>query len=192
MDYTDIPADRASLLARLGWLRQQTHELERALGMTSSRTDWAEGSLLAPKDTAGSLLAQYAADFVSVHASNGDYLYASPSVKALLGYSPAELLGRNAYELFHPDDLERIARNHAHQGEDGTRPIEYRIRDTQGEWRWVQTRSRAECNTDGVERIVCITRDIHERKQVELDNARLRGEFQRLAHADDPDALPER
>jgi PAS domain S-box-containing protein len=49
---------------------------------------------------------------ISQHDAEGRYVYASPACERLLGYSQQELIGVNAYSLFHPADLEKI-------GEDG-------------------------------------------------------------------------
>ena len=37
----------------------------------------------------------------------GQLVFVSPSVREILGYDPAELLGTNVLELVHPDDAER-------------------------------------------------------------------------------------
>ncbi len=55
-------------------------------------------------------------DLIFVMSSKGDILRVSPSVQAILGYTPEEVIGQNAIRFVHPDDLEaareemRIAR----------------------------------------------------------------------------------
>ena len=60
------------------------------------------------------LLADKTSDLVCLHEPDGRYLYISPSCRRLLGYEPEALLGTDPYQLFYPDDLERI-RSEAHE-----------------------------------------------------------------------------
>ena len=48
-------------------------------------------------------------DLISVTDVEGRLIYASPSHEAVIGYTPAELLGRSALELIHPEDVETAA-----------------------------------------------------------------------------------
>jgi PAS domain S-box-containing protein len=45
-------------------------------------------------------------DLILVADSKGVLVQVSPSSNSILGYSPAEMIGRNAAEFIHPDDLE--------------------------------------------------------------------------------------
>ncbi len=45
-------------------------------------------------------------DLILVTDSKGTFIQVSPSVTAILGYRPAELIGHSAVEFIHPDDLE--------------------------------------------------------------------------------------
>lgn len=54
------------------------------------------------------LITSNTGELICMHELNGNYTFVSPSVKNILGYSPRELIGVNPYNLFHPDDLERI------------------------------------------------------------------------------------
>lgn len=114
-------------------------------------------------------VADLAADFISVHADNGDYLFASPSAERLFGWRPAELIGTNAYSCFHPEDLAAIAASHAaHAPAESADPrVRYRLKTADGGWRWVETVSRAHTRAGGIEQIVCITRDIEAQKTLE-------------------------
>jgi PAS domain S-box-containing protein len=50
-------------------------------------------------------LTENASDIVTILGDDGVLRYLSPSVQRLLGYQTHELLGRNAFEFMHPDDL---------------------------------------------------------------------------------------
>lgn len=53
----------------------------------------------------------YPSSAAFVCAQNGHLLWASPSCRAVLGYDPAHMVGRNAWDLLvHADDLEAMGR----------------------------------------------------------------------------------
>ena len=82
-------------------------------------------------------------DLVSVHDSYGVYLYANASFRRFLGYAPADLLGKPAYEFFHPEDVEAISTSHGKSLYDGQpNVVTYRIRRADGRYAWVETTRR--------------------------------------------------
>lgn len=116
------------------------------------------------------LLAEHSTDMISKHAPDGVYTYASPACRTLLGYAPEELVGRDAYELFHPEDCEEIRRIHtAILEHPDTYTVAYRIRRKDGSYTWFETTSRTvrEPGTGEVLEIITVSRDITERKKVE-------------------------
>ena len=116
------------------------------------------------------LLADHAGDMISIHDINGTYLYASPASVALCGYSSDELTGRNAYDFFHPGDMERI---HAYQETVITGItaglLEYRLCHKDGHYIWVETSAEPvrDSETDEITSILTVTRDIEKRKKAE-------------------------
>ena len=46
-------------------------------------------------------------DFISIHDTDGNFTYASPSIKNILGYEPDEVLGSGPLDLVHADDAAR-------------------------------------------------------------------------------------
>jgi PAS domain S-box-containing protein len=116
------------------------------------------------------LLAENATDMISRHSPEGIYRYASPVCHNLLGYEPEELIGHDAYEFFHPDDLVAIQESHSTILEEPTiSTLAYRIRRRDGSYLWVETTSKTvhHPTTGQVEEIIAITRDITQRKQAE-------------------------
>lgn len=172
----------AAKVAELARLKQRVAELEEALGLRAgpgrapvSPTERAEELL--------PLVLEYASDMISIHAGNGDYLYASPAITELLGWDPSEVVGCNAYELIHPEDLAHIAESHAsHQEgepEDAAlRRRTYRLRTRDGGWRWVETTTRSH-HEEGLQQIICVTRDAQ--AQVDAQEALLEANS-RLEH----------
>jgi PAS domain S-box-containing protein len=75
-------------------------------------------------------------------------------------------------QLFHPDDLSRIAQHHtewAHASEGEIRTLEYRVRSKTGKWHWLYSREtpflRAESGE--VRQILGIAHDVTDQKQMQ-------------------------
>ncbi|QQR91143.1 MAG: EAL domain-containing protein [Myxococcales bacterium] len=115
-------------------------------------------------------LAEHTTDMVCLHEPDGCYTYVSPSVRELLGYTPSEMVGLNPYELFHPEDKQRI-RTEVHtpalQGVHHL-AVSYRIRKKNGEYTWFETLTRPIFDNDGkVIQLQTSSRDISKRKAAE-------------------------
>ena len=54
-------------------------------------------------------LIEHARDLIVVTDERGAVRYASPSVRALLGYAPEAYARTNSWDHFHPDDVDRVA-----------------------------------------------------------------------------------
>jgi diguanylate cyclase (GGDEF)-like protein/PAS domain S-box-containing protein len=133
-------------------------------------------SELAAREAEYRLLAEHSGDFLSRHAPDSTYRYASPVCATLMGLLPEALVGRRPDELdcVHAEDLELLSRAHRSllAGE-GTATVEYRVVHRDGTRRWVESAMRLVRGADGEpEEIVAVTRDINERKLAELELAR--------------------
>jgi PAS domain S-box-containing protein len=117
------------------------------------------------------ILAENSSDMISKHNWDRTYLYVSPACQKLLGYHPDELSGRSAYQVIHPDDVETIRRNHILLLENRTSSFieSYRIRKKDGSYIWFETNNQViyNHNSNLVQEIVCVSRDITERKDKE-------------------------
>jgi PAS domain S-box-containing protein len=117
------------------------------------------------------ILAENSSDMISKHNWDRTYLYVSPACTKLLGYQPEELTGRSAYQLIHPDDVENIRKNHILLLENRVSSFieSYRIRNKGGSYIWFETNNQViyNQNTQLVQEIVCVSRDITERKDKE-------------------------
>lgn len=120
------------------------------------------------------LLAENASDMICLHDPDGTYRYVSPSVKRTAGYDPEELIGRSAFDLIHPDDLQRL-REEDHvallQGSATKTLVRTRRRD--GQYIWVETFVRPVFDEHGtLLHLQSSSRDVNERVLAEQALAR--------------------
>lgn len=121
------------------------------------------------------LIAENSTDMISKHTHEGVYTYASPACRSLLGYEPQELVGRSAYDFFHPEDLKTISETHSTiLRQSDTRTVAYRIRRKDESYVWFETTSRTvrDPETGEVQEILAVSRDITERKRAEEERER--------------------
>ena len=51
------------------------------------------------------MLVENAMDALIIGDEKGNYIYTSPSMEKIFGYKQDELIGRNSFTLFHPEDI---------------------------------------------------------------------------------------
>lgn len=111
-------------------------------------------------------------DIVTVLDGQGVITYESGSIQRLLGYSPEEMLGRDAFELIHPDDQPPVAAALARVVPDGP-PVAatYRFRHRAGHWVWLESLGAYSPQHGG---ILVNSRDVtaHEEAQAAQQQAR--------------------
>jgi PAS domain S-box-containing protein len=108
-------------------------------------------------------------DVISVISADGVVLYASPTVTHTLGHAPDDFVGRVALEMIHPDDHERVGRlfDELRGAPGASRAMEYRVRDKEGRWRWLEGTVTNLLNDAAVGGMVCNCRDVTGRKRAE-------------------------
>ncbi|HYW14369.1 MAG TPA: PAS domain S-box protein [Longimicrobium sp.] len=99
----------------------------------------------------------------------GVMTYQSPSVLRMIGYTPEELVGRNAFDYVHPDDAgtlaAEIAKTFATPGYVGQ--AEYRFRHKDGGWRYLEALGQTLAPDSPDEGVVANIRDVTERRLAE-------------------------
>jgi len=96
-------------------------------------------------------------------------MYTSAQVEEALGYSP-DYLAQHPHlwrESIHPDDRDRVARALEDFAAGGKLDVEYRIRDSAGNWHWFRDRSIGRRVEDGEVMLDGISTDVTERKRAE-------------------------
>jgi PAS domain S-box-containing protein len=80
-------------------------------------------------------------DIISVLAPDGTIIYESPSLENVLGFKSEEVIGKNAFELIHPEDFEKVTTyfENALQKFAPTQPIQYRFRHKDNSWRLIES-----------------------------------------------------
>ncbi|MCW3111141.1 MAG: hypothetical protein JWQ09_5647 [Segetibacter sp.] len=110
-------------------------------------------------------------DFISIHDTDWNFTYASPSIKNILGFEPGEVLGMGGFDLVHPDDLLKTLNDCVqpivlHKKETQFR---YRMLSKDGSYKWVETYAKPVIDSKGeISSIISSTRDVTD--QVSAEN----------------------
>ncbi|MBD2078702.1 EAL domain-containing protein [Leptolyngbya sp. FACHB-17] len=124
---------------------------------------------LRESETRYRLLAENMNDLVCLHDLQGRYCYVSPSCEGLLGYRYDEMLGKDPYSFFHPDDRDYIHKQaHIPAVYGKPLPVTYRIRQKSGHYIWFETLTKPIVNAKGeIVQLQTTSRDVTERIQVQ-------------------------
>ncbi|MGH9050770.1 MAG: PAS domain S-box protein [Acidimicrobiia bacterium] len=108
------------------------------------------------------LLVTHASDLITTFDADGLCTYASPAIKPLFGYEPEDIVGFQARDLMHPDDIARVEQSVGDQflGTAPRAPIKYLMRHCDGSWRHVETVVTDLLDDPAVHAVVCNTRDV--------------------------------
>ena len=114
-------------------------------------------------------LVQYASDIITIMDPNGTIVYQSPAIERLLGYRVEELIGANAFEYIHPEDVERVLGVFTQTLESGgvSPLVEFRFRHEDGSWRHLEAIGNSLLENANVGGMVVNSRDVTERKRAE-------------------------
>jgi PAS domain S-box-containing protein len=126
-------------------------------------------------------LLENSSDNISLLRADGRSVYQSPAIQRQLGYEPAEFIGRENFDLVHPDDLVLLRERFAEvlQSDEAVGPIQFRVRHKEGRWCTVETVAKR-FSADGQLYVVANTRDVTEVVEAQR---RLEMAQEQLAHA---------
>lgn len=135
-------------------------------------------------------LVENAQDVITVLAGDGTIRFQSPAVERVLGYAPQALLGRNAFDLIHPDDLARVAEvfTRGLQQPGFTATLELRMRHRQRHWVTLESRAKNLVHDPVIGGIIVNSRDVSDRKAAEEALRRSEARHRALVEAL-PDAM---
>ncbi len=154
---------------------------------------WAEGVLRGSEEHFRALI-ENASDIITVLDGDGVISYLSPSIGRMLEYKPDELIGKNAFELLHPDDAPRLidALVQIIQNPALILSAEFRFRHRDGSHRFFEGIGRNLLDDPVVAGIVINARDITERVQLEERLGAIYRLGQELTLLRDEDAIVQR
>ena len=114
------------------------------------------------------LVADNMNDLVCLHDLDGRYLYVSPSCESLLGYRSDELLGQVPYTFFHPDDCDRVYREHLAALSGNPTPTTYRMCQKSGSYIWFEALTKPIVDATGqIIQLQTTSRNVSERMQAQ-------------------------
>lgn len=166
----DRDRDKEQLINELINLHKKNAELENVKA-NHKQTE----KKLAKSEKLYRLIAESTSDVISLATFNLHpvYTYVSSSVKVSTGYEPEELLGKSPFEFIHPDDKKKlfpmlkdyfntkIKKLLTGKELPTTKRIEFRFRDKEGNWRYLQSAVNIVGN-----KLLFITRDITEHQKI--------------------------
>lgn len=155
--------------------QQQEGRPVRMLECHVNVTEWkcAQERLQRSEEWFRSLI-ELSASVYAVIDAHGTVLYESPSVERWYGWTPGELVGRNATNLIHPEDVDRAltALSEIVACPGAVACEEFRYQHKNGSWRWVRAIGVNHIENPAVGGIVLTSQDITECKEAEESRAR--------------------
>jgi PAS domain S-box-containing protein len=116
-----------------------------------------------------STILSHTSDYIMIVDEFGEVQYVSPAIDRIMGYSPAEITGTNAFDLVHPDDMEtaggtfeRVVSTPAQEFVE-----EFRAEHKDGSSVWLEVRGKNLIENPVIDGILVDARDITTRKEYE-------------------------
>ena len=120
-------------------------------------------------------IAHLSPDIITIFDRYGRIRFNSPAAAKVHGYQSAELEGKPIFDLIHPDDRPSVvdAFSRLLQARSESSRFQYRYRNADGSYRWMEAYSRNLLENPHINGILSIVRDVTERKWTELEARRL-------------------
>jgi PAS domain S-box-containing protein len=159
----------------LSWARRQPPDAEGrrwVVGMITDITDQIDDEALFDSERAFRFVAEYTSDMVIRSGMKSGITYASPASRAVLGYTPTEMVGKAPADLVPEEHVVRISAllKDRIQRRDliSSESYEYQARHKDGRLVWLEANPRLVLNGAGeLTEIVDVVRDIGARKETE-------------------------
>lgn len=166
------------------WQAPELRNLEHVLGLMAVRLSNGRKAeaIVAESEARFRLLAENTADLITCSDSDGRRVYVSPASRDLLGYEPADLVGKQPRDLAHPDDVPTVDIMMAEVA--AGRPasgVQYRVAHRNGGYRWAEVAAKPLDDGAGT---VFVMRDITSRKMMENELAEANRQLELLASTD--------
>jgi PAS domain S-box-containing protein len=114
-------------------------------------------------------LVKHSSDFLEILDKDGNEIFVSGSVETITGYKPEEVVGSNAYNNIHPDDIEMLKSVHRNLLHNPDTPYraEYRLRCADDTWKHLEAVGSNFLADPLIEGVIVNVRDITDRKLAE-------------------------
>ncbi len=153
-DYIETAADDLQILARSAKLIER----KQASDLLNESEDYFRS------------LIDNISDVISILSFDGTILYESASIEQVLGHRQTDIIGKNAFDFVHPDDRARTVKyfyeNTLKHGE-ASAPFEYRFRDSDDNWRILESIGKVINHPTKGFMAVINSRDVTERRKSE-------------------------
>ncbi|MFB6254578.1 MAG: PAS domain S-box protein [Halobacteriaceae archaeon] len=112
---------------------------------------------------------QHSSDYVMIVDGNGVVQHVTPPIERVMGYTPEEVIGNDAFEFVHKNDVEHAIETLSEiiTATDEERTVEFRAQHKNGSWRWLEVRGRNLLDNSVIEGVMVNVRDITDRKKRE-------------------------
>ncbi|MGX6444733.1 diguanylate cyclase domain-containing protein [Neobacillus sp. K501] len=139
-------------------------------------------------------IAENSTDLISIHSFWGKYLYLSPSCKSILQYEAEELVGKFPNLLIHPDDFPSVQNAFFDVIRSSNElTVRYRMKQKSGNYIWLETAIKKMRETkEKRDEIICISRDITERKKFQEELKEKNRLLENLSNYDSLTQIPNR
>jgi PAS domain S-box-containing protein len=113
---------------------------------------------------------EHSNDGIILCDDKANVLYRSPSYAAINGFTDDERIGKNAFDMIHPEEIDGVKKNWKRMLENpgNVYKMESRICHADGTWRWVDSTAKNMLADPNVQAIFIVSRDITDRKRNEL------------------------
>lgn len=109
-------------------------------------------------------LVQDGGDLIAILDLDGIYKYVSPTSTSILGISPEEFVGNNAFEFIHFEDLPQVLEDfQSLQFKKRISISPFRFKNAEGEWRWIETTVTNLIDDPAIGGVVANSRDVTEK-----------------------------
>ncbi len=114
-------------------------------------------------------LVQNSSDIITILDEHGIIRYESPSISRILGYTPDDLVGHNAFDYVHPEELPRIKEifERSRQSPGSEVEAQFRFLHANGHWVYLESITRNWQDDPKINGFVVNSRDISDRREQE-------------------------
>ena len=140
---------------------------KRIVGSISNVTDLKEAeSQLRESEAKYKLISENSSDCICLQNPDGSFVFVSPSVEDILGYSSSELMTKRLGEIIHEDHLRKVSDTMVDvlSGVDVVVTISFKAKHKSGEYVWLESKAGVINGANGeVMYLQTSTRDINDR-----------------------------